>query len=64
MNTSYKCNCCCKEDVCQYKEQYLKDCERVKSQIVKGGITEVSIKCTKFLAHTQIRGSGNDGRML
>lgn len=60
MNTSYKCNCCCKEDVCKYKEQYLQDCERIKSQIVKGGITEVSIKCTKFISYTQNRDCGND----
>ena len=59
MNTSYKCNCCCKEDVCRYKEQYLQDCDRIKSQIVNGGITEVSIKCTKFMAHKAERG-GNE----
>lgn len=53
MNTSYKCNCCCKEDVCRYKEQYLRDVDRIKSQIPVGGITEVSIKCAKFAPYAR-----------
>lgn len=53
MNTSYKCNCCCKEDVCRYKEQYSNDCDRIKRQIAVGGITEVAIKCTKFMPYAK-----------
>lgn len=60
MNTSYKCNCCCKEDVCRYKEQYLNNCDRIKRQIQEDGITEVSIKCKKFMAHVQNRKEGNE----
>lgn len=33
MNTSYKCNCCCKEDVCKYKDEYISDCNRIKNQV-------------------------------
>lgn len=53
MNTSVKCNCCCKEDVCKYKEQYLKDCERIKGQISASTITEVAIKCTKYAPYVR-----------
>lgn len=51
MNTSYKCNCCCKEDVCKYKDEYISDCARIKNQITCSRITEVAIKCTKFQAN-------------
>lgn len=51
MNTSYKCNCCVKEDVCRYKEQYRKECDRIKSQVIGSLITEVTIKCKKFMPH-------------
>ena len=60
MNTSYKCDCCCKEDVCKYKDEYISDCNRIKNQIAGSTITEVSIKCTKFQAnHVNVRGVDN-----
>ncbi len=60
MNTSYKCNCCCKEDVCKYKDEYISDCNRIKSQVNASRITEVSIKCTKFQANqVNMRGADN-----
>ena len=51
MNTSYKCNCCCKEDVCQFKKEYMEDCAAVKAAIHNSRVTEVSIKCSRFLAN-------------
>ena len=61
MNTSYKCNCCCKEDVCKYKDEYISDCNRIKNQVNASRITEVSIKSTKFQANqVNMRGADND----
>ena len=61
MNTSYKCNCCCKEDVCKYKDEYISDCNRIKDQVSASRITEVSIKCTKFQANqVNMRGADNE----
>lgn len=53
MNTSYKCNCCVKQDVCRYQDQYNKDCDRIKNQVIGSLITEVTIKCKKFMPHQQ-----------
>lgn len=51
MNTSYKCNCCCKEDVCNKKGEYTLDCNMIK-QAIKSSATEVSIKCKYFQAYS------------
>lgn len=60
MNTSFKCNCCCKENVCKFKENYIADCERIK-QAINGKTTEVSIKCNEFMANQPItRGLNNE----
>ena len=61
MNTSYKCNCCCKEDVCKYKDEYISDCNRIKNQVNTSMITEVSIKCKKFQKN-QVNMRGADNR--
>lgn len=55
MNISQKCNCCMKESVCKFTIEYQSDCERLK-QSIQGSTTEVSIKCTEFVAKSQIRG--------
>lgn len=34
MNTSYKCNCCAKESVCKYSEEYKHDCAQIQKNIV------------------------------
>lgn len=47
MNTSYKCNCCVKESVCKYSEEYKHDCEQIQKNIV-GKTTEVRIVCSEF----------------
>ena len=47
MNTSYKCNCCAKESVCKYSEEYKHDCEQIQKNIV-GKTTEVRIVCREF----------------
>ena len=60
MNTSYRCECCCKEDVCKYKDEYISDCNRIKNQVNASRITEVSIKCTKFQKNqVNMRGADN-----
>lgn len=48
MNTSYKCNCCAKESVCKYSEQYKHDCAQIRQNII-GKTTEVRIICTEFI---------------
>lgn len=53
MNTSYKCNYCSKEDVCSFKQEYERDCKRIKNQIAGSRITEVHIRCTKFQPETK-----------
>lgn len=55
MNISTKCNCCIKEDVCKYKEDYIKDRNNIIGSIEKEEIVEVSIKCKKFSAGQTIR---------
>jgi hypothetical protein len=50
MNTEQKCNCCCKEDVCSKKTDYISDCIRIRTAIASDG-TEVSIKCKYFKAN-------------
>lgn len=47
MNTSYKCNCCAKESVCKYSEEYKHDCVQIQQNIV-GKTTEVRIVCSEF----------------
>ena len=49
MNTSYKYNCCAKESVCKYSEEYKHDCEQIQKNIV-GKTTEVRIICKEFSA--------------
>ena len=51
MNTSQKCNCCCKEDVCRYKEAYIRACTDVKAVVAGYVGVEVDIRCTMLLAH-------------
>lgn len=58
MNISQKCNCCIKEDVCRYKEQYVSNCESIKR--ATSAITEVSIKCKHFEKIHQIAMRGED----
>lgn len=53
MNISTKCNCCIKEDVCKYKEDYIRDRNNILGSIEKEEITEVSIKCKMFKAEQQ-----------
>ena len=48
MNMSYKCNCCVKESVCKYSEEYKHDCEQIQKNIV-GKTTEVRIVCSEFM---------------
>lgn len=50
MNTSYKCNCCAKESVCKYSEEYKRDCEQIQKSIV-GKTTEVRIVCSEFMSN-------------
>lgn len=50
MNISTKCNCCIKEDVCKYKEDYIRDRNNILGSIEKEEIIEVSVKCKKFSA--------------
>ena len=52
MNISQKCNCCIKESVCKYTENYKNDCERLK-QSIQGCTTEISIKCKEFATRSQ-----------
>ena len=47
MNTSFKCNCCAKESVCKYSEEYKRDCVQIQQGIV-GKTTEVRIVCSEF----------------
>ena len=47
MNISYKCNCCAKESVCKYSEEYKRDCAQITQNII-GKTTEVLIICTEF----------------
>jgi hypothetical protein len=54
MNISSKCNCCCKENVCKYKEQYIADCKAI-IEAIHGETTEVSIKCKEMLPNSQTR---------
>ena len=56
MNTSTKCNCCCKEDVCAIKDDYIADCRRIKDAIISEA-TSVSISCRHFAAHSRVRAS-------
>jgi len=53
MNLSTKCNCCIKEDVCNIKEDYIKQVEEIKNVIHNENI-EYSIKCKKFNAGQNI----------
>lgn len=55
MNISTKCNCCIKEDVCRFKEDYIRDRNNILGSIEKEEITEVSIKCKKFSAMQNTR---------
>ena len=55
MSISTKCNCCIKEDVCRYKEDYIRDRNNILGSIEKEEIVEVSIKCKKFSAGQTIR---------
>lgn len=50
MNISTKCNCCIKEDVCRFKEDYIRDRNNILGSIENEEIIEVSIKCKKFSA--------------
>jgi hypothetical protein len=43
-----------KESVCKFMLEYQSDCERLKKSI-QGKITEISIKCTEFVAQSRIR---------
>ena len=47
MNISQKCNCCIKESVCKYTENYKNDCERIK-QLIQSSPIEITIKCKEF----------------
>ena len=69
MNLSTKCNCCCHEDVCRHKEEYIKAVKAIKdtSWDVGGGtvvclkdsnIVSVSIGCQKFNANLNARMQG------
>ena len=54
MNTSQKCNCCVKENVCKYKVEYEHDCRNLVSSIV-GKTTEISVKCKEFMPKSTTR---------
>ncbi len=54
MNTSTKCNCCCKEDVCAIKDDYIADCKRIKDAIISEA-TSVSISCKHFAPNSSVR---------
>ena len=57
MNTSYKCNTCCKEDVCKYKDIYASEVETLNQFTIGSDIIEVAIKCKKHMPHpVEIRG--------
>ena len=47
MNISQKCNCCAKEEVCKFTEEYQADCKRLV-QNISGRSTEINIKCKYF----------------
>lgn len=51
MNASYKCNTCCKEDVCKYKDIYASEVESVMKFISGSDVLEVSIRCKKHMPH-------------
>jgi hypothetical protein len=61
MNTSTKCNCCCKEDVCGKKYEYLDDVERIKAAMLSP-TTEVSIKCKYFSTFVRRSESGREDK--
>lgn len=48
MNISQKCNCCIKESVCKYTENYKNDCERLR-QVIQSSPIEISITCKEFV---------------
>ena len=64
INISTKCNCCIKEDVCKYKQEYEDAVESILNagwnssdggyftQLRDSQIVSVSIKCNKILPHS------------
>ena len=54
MNTSIKCNCCIKANVCKYVSSYTLDCNMIK-QTIRNETTEVHIKCSEFSPKQQTR---------
>lgn len=61
MTTITNCNCCCKENVCKYKDDFAKEASKIVS-CINIEITEVNVKCTEFVANSQptMRGVKND----
>lgn len=51
MNT--KCNCCIKEDVCNFKETYIKNVEDIK-KVAHAKLT-ISIRCPYFSTRENYR---------
>lgn len=54
MNISQKCNCCIKESVCKFKEEYEADCKRLVINI-SGRSTAISVTCKEFMAKSMTR---------
>lgn len=54
MNTSTKCNCCVKNDVCKFVKEYEDTCEEIK-KVADGNVAEYSVKCKYMSAMSSIR---------
>lgn len=59
MTTITKCNCCCKESVCKYKDDFEKEAAKIVGCI--DGVIEVNVRCKEFLANSPTtRGAKDD----